>query len=93
MPNQRKKFDELNKQDFHAIGRSLESHMSMVEIMFLPNQLEDVTDERCAEIVGFMKKELLPSDLQQSQHRSLIRLACMNAFGGNGLSGLIGMLG
>lgn len=72
------KFNDITRQEASTIGRSLEQHMSLAEIMFLQYELGDMTDDQINEIVGKIPKHLMPEDFEQNQGRVLLRIASMN---------------
>lgn len=74
------KFFEMQTTDFRLLGRSLEAHYTLDEIMSLGMKIGNMTDDEAAEIVAKMSPHLLPEDYEQSHNRSLIRMAAMRAF-------------
>jgi len=76
----KKKFEQFQKEDFHRLGRSLEISMSIGDIMFIPMKIKNMADAEIEGVVKKMNQEYLPSDIEESQYRGLVRMACMNAF-------------
>lgn len=73
------KFNEITSADAHKMGRSLCQHYTLGEVMFFPAELGDMDDATAQEIVDKIPKNLMPDDYEQSQNRSIIRLAGMFA--------------
>ena len=77
---EKKTFSEMCENDFRALGRSLQTSMTLGDILFLPSQIGQKTDDEIAEIVAKMNQTLLPVDYSPSQNRSLLMMACRFAF-------------
>lgn len=74
-----KNFDEMTSADFKLLGRSLNSVMSLGDIMMLPMMLPTKSDAEVQELVDKMNQNYLPQDYTPSMNRTLVRLAAMNA--------------
>lgn len=75
-----KKFTEMLQPDFKLLAHSLESHMSVVDIMLLGTTLGSMSDEEVQNIIDKMDKSLMPSDYSASQNRMIVRMCAMFVF-------------